>query len=186
MKDYEQKSLISRCKKFDPQSQKLLYLAMYDMGMSIAKRYATTIEDAEEIAHDGFHKMLTQIGKYKEAIPFNLWVRRIIINCGIDHYRKNKNKTQKINESQLKISVRNLGAEKMNQEYLLNILNVLSPQYKMVFVLYVIEGYKHKEISQMLKISIGASKSNLSKARAILKKSITAYELEENGRQAAG
>lgn len=178
MKDKFQKQLIAGCKRNDPASQKALFVQLYDYGMSIAARYGTSLEDTEEITNDAFYKILKNINTYREEIPFKLWVRRIIINTGIDFYRKHKNKP-KLSPLDVATKTYNEGEEKLDQEYLLNLLNRLSPQYKMVFVLHVIEGYNHQEISEQLNISVGTSKSNLSKARTNLKKLLAKQEINE-------
>lgn len=171
--------LIEGCKQNDAVCQKALFLRLYNYGMSVAQRYASSKEDAEEIANDGFYKMLKNINQYKSEVPFKLWVRRIIINTGIDHFRKNSKKAL-VMPTLIDNKTYNLGSEKLDKDYLLNLLNELSPQYKMVFILQVIEGYTHKEIAKRLAISIGTSKSNLSKAREKLKSLLAQQELKEN------
>lgn len=178
MKDDFLKQLIVGCKNNDPTSQKALFVHLYDYGMSIAARYGTCLQDTEEITNDGFYKILKNINRYKEGTPFKLWVRRIIINTGIDFFRKRKNKPE-LSSIGADSKTYNKGEENLNQEYLINLLNQLSPQYKMVFILHVIEGYTHEEISSRLDISIGTSKSNLSKARKNLKKMLAKLELNE-------
>jgi len=167
-------NLIQGCKKQDATSQKKLFNHLHNYGMSISTRYTNTLEDAEEVANDGFYKMLNNIHTYKDHIPFKLWVRRIFINCGIDHYRKNKSKNNLKQVGSMQVT-RNAGAELLDKEYLNSLIQKLSPQYRMVFVLHVIEGYKHEEIAQKLNISIGASKSNLARARQNLKKGIVVH-----------
>jgi len=170
--------LISGCKSKNPGSQKKLFMLLYGYALGIARRYGATNEDAEEIANDGFYKAFTKIEKYQDHIPFQLWLRKIIINTGIDHYRKHKN--ERIDSGPYTVkTIQNQGAQNLDQEYLLNILNKLSPQYKLVFVLNVIEGYKHDEIAELLNISVGTSKSNLSKARKRLKELINEFKENE-------
>lgn len=156
---------------------------MYNYGMSIASRYGDTKEEIEEIANDGFFKMLIKIHLYDEQIPFKLWLRKIIINCGIDHYRKKKkfkNETQNITiiTNPEATWVNNVGSLKIDSEYLLDCIKKLSPVYKMVFVLYSIEGYSHREIASELNISEGTSKSNLHKARQNLQAMVKQHNLE--------
>ncbi len=177
------KKLINACKTKDRTSQKMLFYHVYDFGLNIARRYSSSLEEAEEIANDALYKMLVHIENYNEESPFLLWLRRIIINTGIDHYRKSKNKSNQI-ELLPSNKIRNLGSDKLDSEYLLEFLDRLSPQYKMVFVLHVLEGFSHKEIATRLNISNGTSKSNLSKARTNLKRMIIEFEQKENhGRQ---
>lgn len=178
MTEEKLKFIIHRCKEKDPVYQKKLFMHMYNYGMNIASRYAINLHEAEEIANDGFFKMLDKIQLYKSEVPFKLWVRRIIINCGIDHYRKYKNKRTATHfDSDSKFDS-NEGESKLDSDYLIQLIRKLSPQYKMVFILYIIEGYTHKEISERLNITIGTSKSNLSKARSKMKEMINIHNKE--------
>lgn len=145
---------------------------MYNYGMTIAQQYASNLQEAEEIANDGFYKVLKNIEKYENQGPFLLWVRRIIINCAIDHFRKNSKKKTEVASNSF---VKNNADEKLNADYLLAMIQELTPQYRMVFVLHVIEGYSHDEIASQLGIAKGTSKSNLSKAKKKLQEMITLY-----------
>jgi RNA polymerase sigma factor (sigma-70 family) len=164
MSDDSLLKLIDGCKKSDRACQKELFFYMYNFGMSIASRYARNLQDAEEIANDGFYKMLHKIESYPDHIPFRLWVRKIIINCGIDHFRKFQAKEVTLVNMDTSQS-QNAGEVNLDSEYLLEMIRQLSPSYRMVFVLFVLEGYSHEEIALHLGISEGTSKSNLSKAR---------------------
>jgi RNA polymerase sigma-70 factor (ECF subfamily) len=146
---------------------------MYNFGMTIASRYGNTLAEAEDIANEGFYKVLKNISKYKTEIPFLAWVRRIIINCAIDNYRKNKGSKNEITIDPIQST--NKGSEFMESEYLLIMVRSLTPQYKMVFNLHAIEGYTHAEIADRLNITIGTSKSNLAKARKKLQQMVTMY-----------
>lgn len=170
--------IIKGCKNKDRSSQKALFVLMYDYGMSIAARYSNNNQDKEEIANDAFFKMLNKIETYKEEIPFKLWLRKIVINTGIDFIRKNKMKYTGIDSASL-VAAKNTASENLDQEYLLAMLDRLSPQYRLVFVLHVIEGYTHDEIAQELGISRGTSKSNLFKARNKLKQFLVDLEKKE-------
>lgn len=186
MTESELKLVITACKEKDPASQKTLFYHVYDFGFNVARRYAKSKEEAEEIANDGFYKMLSKIEQYNDDIPFLLWLRRIMINTGIDYYRNTQKRSNQAEVLPPK-PVRNQGSEKLDKEYLLGFLDRLSPQYKMVFVLHVMEGYSHDEIAVKLKIGKGTSKSNLSKARKNLKSMITEFEQKEShGRQKVG
>lgn len=170
-------SLVEACKQGSPEAQKALFMKMYNFGMSIAFQYSSSKMEAEEIAQDGFYKMFRHLEKYKPHVPFELWLRRIIINCGIDHYRKYSAKKQ-IKDLPL-VTIHNDGELLMDSEYLVQCIQSLSPAYRMVFNLYVIEGYSHKEIAEKLSITEGTSKSNLSKARRNLQAMIKSENIEE-------
>lgn len=179
MKEKELNILIQKCQKQHAPSQRKLYNQYYNYGMGIASRYSNSRQETEEIANDGFVKLFKGIHKYRREIPFQVWLRTIFISCGIDHYRKYKN--QKVKYLHPQETQRNTGDDNMDSEYLLHMIRKLSSQYRMVFVLHVIEGYTHEEIAKELNISKGTSKSNLSKARSNLKKMIKVHTLESIG-----
>ena len=168
------KNLIVACQKNKMKAQRKLFQEMYQFAMSIATRYGQNREETEEIANNALYKMLAKIDQYKIHTPFKLWVRRIVINCGIDYYRKyHKNQSHEID---IQAHSRNLGEKKLETEYLLQMIRRLSPKYRMVFNLFVMEGYSHEEIAQEMEISIGTSKSNLSKARQKLQGWVLAHQ----------
>ncbi len=176
MEDKELNILITKCQKQHAASQRKLYDLYYNYGMTIASRYSNNKQETEEIANDGFVKLFRGIDKYKKEIPFKAWLRTIFISCGIDHYRKFKN--QKVKYLHPQETRRNTGADSLDSEYLLQMIRKLSAQYRMVFVLHVMEGYTHEEIAKELNISRGTSKSNLSKARNNLKNMVKQHALE--------
>ncbi|MDF1695218.1 MAG: sigma-70 family RNA polymerase sigma factor [Saprospiraceae bacterium] len=166
----ELNSIISECKRNNSNAQRQLFRHMYDYGMTIASRYGNTQAESEDIANEGFYKVLKNISKYDLKAPFLAWVRRVIINCAIDHFRKSK-KFQ-VGAAQEYGNTVNEGMSQMESDYLLQMIRSLPPQYKMVFNLHTLEGYSHEEISQKLNISKGTSKSNLSKARKKLQEMV--------------
>jgi len=172
----ELKALIAGCRKKDRDSQKKLFMHMYNYGMSVASRYSNSQEDAEEIANEGFFRMLDRIEKYDDNIPFKYWVRRIIINHAIDRHRKEKrSKEVRIRVQQFDI---NQGMVTAQTNDLLRMVQQLSTKYKIVFSMYAIDGYTHAEISEELGISIGTSKSNLARARQKLQELLKKQELK--------
>lgn len=153
---------------------------MYNYGMSIAARYGKNRQETEEIANDGFLKMLKRIQQYKDHVPFKLWLRKIIINCGIDHYRKKQAQEKGIYELRPAISYNGF-SDQLEGEFLLQLVQYLPPQYRIVFVLHVVEGFSHQEIAQQLGISKGTSKSNLAKARKKLQDMLHIHEQQVTG-----
>jgi len=151
----------------------------YAYGMSITLRYAESRDEAAEILNDAFMKVFTNIKDFNSDKPFKPWLRRIIINTAINHYHKNK---QYREMDSVDIAEESLGkSEKIipgiSYEEIIEMVQQLSPAYRTVFNLYVIEGFKHREIAEMLDIAVGTSKSNLAKAKknlqAILEKNFT-------------
>lgn len=162
--------IIEGCLAGNPLSQRKLYELFYGYGMSIALQFAKHRTEAEEIINDSFLHVYNSIDKFDPAYPFKPWFRRVIINSAIDHHRKYKKfnstySTENIPEQ----SDDTLVFDFDEQEDLLPIIQKLPPAYRMVFTLYVLEEYTHPEIAQLLDISVGTSKSNLSRAKQKLK-----------------
>lgn len=151
----------------------------YAYGMSITLRYADSRDRAAAILNDAFMKVFVNINKYDLDRPFKPWLRKIIVNTAINHYHKNK-KTREWED--LEVAENELGQKEaitsgISYEEIIEMVQQLSPAYRTVFNLYVIEGFKHREIAEILGISVGTSKSNLSKAKqnlqSILEKNLT-------------
>jgi len=165
--------LIAGCSKGDRKCQQIIYEKFYMKMMGVCLRYASNKQEAQDLVHDGFIKVFENIKKYNYSGSFEGWTRRIMVNTAIDYYRKNKNIFTK--ESQ---DFANLESEEPDQDVLsqlrtediMKAVQSLSPGYRAVFNLYVVEGYSHKEVSKELGISIGTSKSNLAKAKKNLRK----------------
>ncbi len=169
--DKKVNQLIKKALSGSRKSQKMLYQQFYGYGMTISIRYAKNKEEAEEILNDSFVKSFKNLHKFDFKKPFKFWFRRIVINTAIDYIRKNKKYRQNIDiEEAYDLSVEADGLSQLSVQEILQLVQRLAPSYKVVFNLYVIEGYTHREIAEELEISIGTSKSNLSMARTRLKK----------------
>lgn len=176
--------IIKGCLKNDRASQKALYEMFYSKMLGVCSRYAKDREEAKDILHDGFMKVYNNLKKFNGNGSFEGWVRRIMVNTAIDQIRKNKQdylivSTVYANEKA------NVPVEEINEDELLHnikeedimkAVQELSPAYRTVFNLYVIEEYTHKEIAELLDISEGTSKSNLSKAKFNLKKNLSHFK----------
>ena len=146
--------------------------------MAICDRYTNNQEDAVEILNDGFLKIFREIHHYKPAYAdvvssFKGWLRKIMVYTAIDHFRKNhkhKMVTDLDNVVYQVPSISEDAIEKITHEEIIRSIQDLSPAYRTVFNLFVIEGLSHEEIANKLGISVGTSKSNLSKARRQLQK----------------
>ncbi len=163
--------LIEGCKKADALCQELLYKQFYSYAMSICMRYTNSIEDAREVLNDGFMKIFTKIDTFDTSKPFKTWLCRIMINTSISHYRLNR----KYYYQEEIETVHGFGEEAnaisdLSFEELRKMVERLSVAYRTVFKLYVVDGYTHEEIAELLNISVGTSKSNLSRAREALRK----------------
>lgn len=164
--------LLQGCREGRRSSQKKLYELFYGYGVNICLRYAKNQAEAQEMLNDGFLRVFTRLHQYDSDFPFRVWLRRVLINAAIDYHRKHKryhlthvdeNMGQLIDNRQIYPTVD-------QNDDVLAVIQQLPPAYQMVFNLYVMEGYKHQEIAEKLNISVGASKSNLSRAKEKLRK----------------
>ncbi len=174
--------LIQSCKKQHPAGQKRLYELFYSYGMGICRRYTYTREEAHECLNDGFFKVFTRIDQYDPEYPFKSWFRKIMVNASIDFYRKHHGTKRSLETIELlehDQTTNNIGLEQLAYEDVLKLVQKLPPSYRVVFNLYVIEGYKHHEIAERLGISVGTSKSNLAVAKQKLRKMIGEQELKK-------
>ena len=167
------KDVIRESIKGDRAAQKLLYDTLAGKMYGLCIRYARDETEAREILQDGFVKVFQHLGKFRFQGSFEGWVRRIMVNTALERFRKEDHMTASIEDIDFQDPPgrENILSELSAQD-LLQMIRELSPQYRVVFNLYAIEGYSHKEISQMLNISEGTSKSNLSRARSILQERI--------------
>ncbi len=169
------KNLIRGCINGDRTCQKLLYDEYYSYGLKIVLAYSNSIEDAREILNDAFLKTFQALKSYNTSKPFTTWFRVIVVRSAINHYQRNINK---INPIALDESMNEIGEdtlahfEDLSSEEVLQLTQQLPPAYRMVLNLYALEGFSHNEIAENLGITIGTSKSNLSKARAKLRQLI--------------
>jgi RNA polymerase sigma factor (sigma-70 family) len=174
-------TLIDGCCKNDRNSQRELYHFLYGYAMKICYRYTSQQHEAEELTSESFVKLFKNIKLFDvnrqanvDAL-FKAWFKRIIINTCIDHLRRNHamlNGHVHSNDGENVPDTGETGIDRLSYEEIVEAIRQLSPVYKTVFNLFVIEGMTHEEIAAQLDISVGASKSNLSKARNNLRKII--------------
>ena len=185
--------LVDGCKKNNRESQQELYKLLYDYAYSITYRYANDDQEANALVNDSFLKLFKHIDVCKLDKSTNIvnsfkgWFRKIIVNTCIDRYRSNKNIRQhEVDTAAPIIDYSENGEDKLSYKEIINTVKQLSAAYRTVFNLHVVEGFSHEEIAGMLDISVGTSKSNLSKAkerlRAILQKK-TNYIISYDSRQ---
>lgn len=173
------KLLIEGCRRSNRNYQRKLYQHFYGYAMNTCLRYAKNREEAVEMLNDGFLKVFNNLEKYDDHYPFKAWLRRILINSAIDYYRAHHK-----HPSFVELTAAEDVAQEMmplptisSSQDMLPILQKLSPAYRMVFNLYIMEEYKHHEIAEMLGISVSTSKSNLMRAKAKLKEILTKKKL---------
>ncbi len=174
-------SLIKGCSQNNRISQRDLYQWLHGYAMKISYRYIQQQEEAEEIVSEAFVKLFKNLAQFdgsrqndQEAL-LKAWFKRILVNTCIDHLRKTQLKMVSYDvttETEPMIEKQETGLDKIAHQEIILAIRKLSPVYRTVFNLFVIEGFSHEEIADTLKISVGASKSNLSKARNNLRKII--------------
>jgi RNA polymerase sigma-70 factor (ECF subfamily) len=141
-------------------------------------RYAGNYEDAQDILQEGFIKVFEKINQFAFKGAFEGWIRRIMVNTALEKYRVHYRHMITEENAALPATEKaeDITAE-MEARELVNIIQELTPRYRVVFNMYALDGYSHKEISEMLNISEGTSKSNLSRARTILQEKVNKYYL---------
>ena len=176
------KALIIGCINEKRDSQELLF-RMYSAKMfALCLYYSKNKTDAEDYLHNGFIKVFQNIKQYKEKGSFEGWLRKVFINTILEEFRKmNIRPVNLDHKTDIKHSYDGNIISQLSSEELIKKIQELSPAYRMVFNLYAIEGYTHMEISIMLGISEGTSKSNLARARTILQKKLKLqYQISNN------
>lgn len=170
-------NLLEGCKKNDRQSQELLYKSLASKMLGVCMRYAKDSFEAEDILQAGFVRVFQKIADFRSDGSFEGWIRRIMVNTAIEVYRKNQRSLNVVDIDQVYDAPQSMfNMTGLEAKDLLNLIRQLPEGYRMVFNLYVIEGYSHKEIGEQLAISEGASKSQLSRARALLREKILKTE----------
>ena len=171
-------ALIAGCLKGKARYQKALYEKYGPQMMAVCERYAGNSMEAEDNFHEAFMNVFRKINQYKGG-SFYSWMRRIFINVSINNYHKHKKHYYQndIDEATSIESANASSISQMSEAELMSKIDKLPQGCRTVFCLYVIDGYKHIEIAEMLGISEGTSKSQLFKAREMLKKAITKEQL---------
>ncbi|RKR85027.1 RNA polymerase sigma-70 factor (ECF subfamily) [Mucilaginibacter gracilis] len=170
--------LIEGCRKGHRKMQEMLYKQLASKMLAVCMRYATDRMEAEDMLQNGFVKVFKKLDDFRDEGSFEGWVRRIMVHSSIEYYRKHHKMMQvvDIETPGAEQSVDPVAASNLGVQDLLAIIQQLPPGYKMVFNMYAIEGYSHKEIGEIMNITEGASKSQLSRARTILKEQIAKME----------
>ena len=161
--------IIKGCVEGKPEAQETLYKKYSGKLFGISLRYTKDHSAAEDVLQEGFMKIFTSISSYKGTGSFEGWMRRVVINTALERFRKyfQMYPISEIKESDSSFNYDNVLTD-ISVKDLMGLIQELPPAYRMVFNLYAIDGYSHKEIGDILNISIGTSKSNLSRARKLL------------------
>jgi len=171
--EYTEEEFLDACVRNERWAQKRLYEEYYPVMMGVCLRYANNEHDALDILQEGFIKVFRNIAKYQAGTTLSAWIRRIIVNTAIDYYRKkSRRRTEDLDTA---YNLKSSDADAISQcteKEILAAVQQLTPAYRSVFNLYVIEGYSHREIAEMMDITESTSRSNLVKSRMKLREII--------------
>jgi len=171
--------LIEECKQQNANAQSTLYKRYSGVLFGICLKYSPNRAEAEDNLQDAFITIFSRIGQYQGKGSFEGWIKRITVNTALQKYRRKK-VYDISNEEQIEAAEVEIEETNVPLDFLLKIIQELPDRYRLVFNLYVLDGYSHKEIAEMLGISDGTSKSNLARARMILKTKVVDYNVSNN------
>ena len=166
--------LIHNCKRNNLKAQGQLYSLYSSTLYAICLKYSRNTAEAQDNLQDAFLTIFSKISQYKNKGSFEGWLKRITVNTALQCYRE-KGVFDIINEDLIDETVEVNDQEDISLDYLLELIQTLPNRYRLVFNLYVLDDYSHRDIADMLGISVGTSKSNLARARLILQDKIEKY-----------
>lgn len=173
-----EKTLISGCKNGDRKSQRELYDSYAPKMMMVCLRYSKSDQEAEDILQESFIKVFDHIKNFKEESRLIYWIKRIVVNTALNHGRKKLYMFPMVDVKELeKNNSEDISISSLQLKELLKMIQDLPSGCQIIFNLYVIEGYNHNEIADMLEISVGTSKSQYSRARHLLRDMIVKEEM---------
>jgi RNA polymerase sigma-70 factor (ECF subfamily) len=157
--------------------QEELYNRFSGKMYAVCLRYANNADDAQDLLQEGFIKVFRNLHRFRAEGSFEGWIRRVFVNSSIEHFRKKSVELSKVSDKEENtIEDQDISAlDQLAERDIVKLIQDLSPGYRTVFNLYVVEGYSHKEIGDLLGISEGTSKSQLARARSILQKKVAQY-----------
>ena len=167
--------LIQKCKKQDIKAQEQLYRLYSQKLFAVCLKYSSDFQQAEDNLQDAFLMIFNKIDQYKDKGSFEGWMKRIAINTALQKYRK-QTVFEIVREEDFKEPEIEIDENIVSVDFLLEIIQQLPDRYRQVFNLYALDGFSHREIAEILNISTGTSKSNLARARVILKEKIQASQ----------
>ncbi|GAB2662808.1 sigma-70 family RNA polymerase sigma factor [Flavihumibacter cheonanensis] len=160
----------------DPKMQEALYQKYAPKMYAVCLRYAGNNDDAQDLLQEGFIKVFRNLEKYRHEGSFEGWMRRIFVNTSIEQYRRKVHLNSISEQEERGIEDASVSVlDQLAERDIVQLVQELSPGYRAVFNLYVIEGYSHKEIAELLSISEGTSKSQLARAKSILQKKVAEF-----------
>jgi len=178
-----EESLIKKCASGNSLAQKTFYEKFAGKMMGVCLRYAKDYEEAQDVMQDAFIKIFGKLTNYEKKGSLEGWVRRIVVNTALDSYRKNKKHQQNVDVDSVGylLEHKTFIIEELNANDLLAVIKTIPAGYQMVFNLFAIEGYSHREIAEKLNITESTSKSQYSRARKLLRDLLVKKNIVEEG-----
>jgi RNA polymerase sigma-70 factor (ECF subfamily) len=179
-KKMDDETLVHNCVSGNAEAQRELFKRFSPLMLGVAMRYIKDKEHAEDVVQDGFIKVYKNIYRFEHKGSLEGWIRRIIVNTALDQLRKNKKNLNDLHldDSNFEIVQKSVAIGKLDAEVLMEIIQQLPHGYRVVFNMFAIEGYSHKEIAKELKVSESTSKSQYSRAKSLLRKTLKKYNIE--------
>lgn len=171
--------LLQKCRNNDTKAQSDLYKLYSSKLFALCLKYSRNYAEAEDNLHDAFVTIFNKISQYSGKGSLEGWLKRVTINTALQRYRS-QGVFDIVNEDRIEDVHVEIETETVDIDFLLNSIQELPDRYRLVFNLYVLDGYSHKEISEMLEITTGTTKSNLARARKILKEKVENYMAKLN------
>ena len=169
-------NLINECKQGNTKALEQIYRHLSPKIFAVCLKYSRSYEEAQDNLQEGFLLLFEKINQFNFKGSFEGWAKRVVINYILQQYRK-QNILEIVSENFAEVEEVEIEEENVSLDFLTRIIQELPDRYRLVFNLYVMDGYSHKEIAEMLGINIGTSKSNLARAKAILKNKIEKNEV---------
>jgi RNA polymerase sigma-70 factor (ECF subfamily) len=166
-------SVIRACRANDPRAQRTLFKQFFGYAKSICLRYTSSTEEAEDVLNEGFLKAFQHLDSYDEKLPFKAWLRTILVNTAISHYRKNSRFEQQTSlESGEQVAFDTDVVDQIAAEEILALVQQLTPTHRTVFMMHVVDGYSLHEIAGLLEHNEATVRSNYARARMKLQQLI--------------
>jgi len=166
-------SLLHECKKNNTQAQEQLYKLLAPKLFAVSLKYSRNREEAQDNLQESFLIIFEKLNQFNGKGSFEGWAKRLVVNYVLQQYRKQGTFLELVSDKIPNVEDVEIDDESVTMEFLLKIIQELPDRYRLVFNLYVVDGYSHKEIAEMLEITDGTSKSNLARAKMILKEKNT-------------
>ena len=174
----DDRTLVTECAKGNSRAQRALFDKFAPKMLSVCNRYLRNMDESEDVLQDGFVKIFQKIGEFKMEGSLEGWIRRIMVNTSLDSLRKNKKMMgdMQLDDVSYKLAFEDHGFTGMDTDHLLKMIDNLPDGYRVVFNMFAIEGYSHKEIADTLGVTENTSKSQYSRARAFLRNQLDKIE----------